>query len=44
MATLDINNPKYFEPFLKTLKRNTNINYHTENSVLIVVNFGKEHQ
>ena len=44
MATLDINDPKYFDPFLKTLKRNTNINYHTENSVLIVVNFGEEHQ
>ena len=44
MATLDINNPKYFDPFLKTLKRNTNINYHTENSVLIVINFGEEHQ
>jgi tRNA(Ile2) C34 agmatinyltransferase TiaS len=38
------NNPKYFDPFLKTLKRNTNINNHTENSVLIVVNFGEEHQ
>jgi len=44
MATLDINDPKYFDPFLKTLKRNTNINYHIENSVLIVINFGKEHQ
>ena len=43
MATLNINDPKYFDPFLKTLKRNTNINYHTENSVLIVVNFGEEH-
>jgi len=44
MATLNINDPKYFDPFLKTLKRNTNINYHIENSVLIVINFGKEHQ
>jgi hypothetical protein len=44
MTTLNINDPKYYDPFLKTLKRNTNINYHTENAVLIAYNFGKEHQ
>ena len=40
MATLNINDPKYFDPFLKTLKDNTNINEHTENCRLIVFNFG----
>ena len=44
MPTLNINDPKYFDPFIKTLKKNTYFNHHTENSVLIVVNFGKEHQ
>ena len=37
-----INNPKYFDPFIKTLKTNTNINNHTENANLIVYNFGTE--
>ena len=41
MATLDINNPKYFDPFLQTLRDNTNINNHNENYSLIVENFGK---
>ena len=36
MATLDINNPKYFDPFLQTLKDNTNFNNHNENYSLIV--------
>jgi len=40
MATLNINDPKYFDPFIKTLKENTNINNHTENAVLIAYNFG----
>ena len=44
MATLDINNPKYYDPFIKTLKENTHINNHTENSNLIVYNFGTETQ
>ena len=35
---------KYYQPFLKTLKDNTNINYHVENGVLIAVNFGSEIQ
>ena len=39
MATLNINDPKYFDPFLKTLRDNTSLNYHTENSYLIVYNF-----
>ena len=42
MATLNINDPKYFDPFLKTLRDNTSLNYHTENSYLIVYNFGYE--
>jgi hypothetical protein len=36
-----INNPKYFDPFLQTLRDNTNINNHNENYSLIVENFGK---
>jgi hypothetical protein len=44
MATLDITDPKYFDPFLKTLKDNTHINNHNENCSLIVFNFGKNHQ
>ncbi len=42
MATLNINDPKYFDPFLKTLRDNTSLNYHAENSYLIVYNFGSE--
>ena len=42
MATLNINDPKYFDPFLKTLKDNTHINEHTENAVLIAYNFGSD--
>ena len=42
MATLDINDPKYYDPFIKTLKENTHINNHTENANLIVYNFGTE--
>ena len=44
MATLDINNPKYYDPFIKTLKENTHINNHTENANLIVHNFGNDTQ
>ena len=44
MATLDITNPKYFNPFIKTLKENTSINNHTENANLIVHNFGNDTQ
>ena len=32
----------YYDPFIKTLKDNTNNNYHTENASLIVANFGNE--
>jgi|TARA_R100000231_G_scaffold13767_1_gene15190 hypothetical protein len=32
----------YYDPFIKTLKENTNNNYHTENASLIVANFGNE--
>ena len=38
MPTLDINDPKYFDPFLETLKENTKINNHNENCSLIVDN------
>jgi hypothetical protein len=44
MATLNINDPKYYDPFIKTLKTNTNINNHTENANLIVYNFGNDTQ
>ena len=44
MQTLNINNPKYFNPFLQTLENNTFKNYHTENCMLIATNFGTEVQ
>ena len=44
MDTLDINDPKYYDPFIITLKENTNINNHTENANLIVHNFGNDTQ
>ena len=44
MATLNINDPKYYDPFIITLKENTNINNHTENANLIVHNFGDDTQ
>jgi len=40
MTTLNIADPKYFDPFLKTLEDNTFKNYHTENCMLIASNFG----
>tara|TARA_R100001126_G_scaffold99909_1_gene76505 strand:+ start:698 stop:1009 length:312 start_codon:yes stop_codon:yes gene_type:complete len=40
--TIDMNHPKYFDPFLKTLEVNTDKNYHTENAVLIAANFGTD--
>ena len=40
MTTLNMNDPKYFDPFLETLKENTKINNHNENYSLIVENFG----
>ena len=40
MTTLNINDPKYFDPFLQTLEDNTFKNYHTENCMLINSNFG----
>ena len=42
MSTLDINDPKYFDPFLKTLEENTAKNFHTENAVLLATNFGTD--
>jgi len=42
MTTLNMNNPKYFDPFLKTLEDNTAKNYHTENAVLLATNFGTD--
>ena len=40
MTTLNINDPKYYDPFLKNLEQNTFNNYHTENCMMIVYNFG----
>ena len=40
MNTLNINDPKYYNPFLKTLEENTFKNYHTENCMLIAYSFG----
>ena len=40
MKTLNINDPKYYDPFLETLRENTKINNHNENCSLIVENFG----
>ena len=42
MNTLNMNDSKYFDPFLKTLKENTDKNFHTENAVLIANNFGTD--
>ena len=42
MSTLDMNDPKYFDPFLKTLAENTDKNFHTENAVLLATNFGTD--
>ena len=42
MSTLDMNDPKYFDPFLKTLEENTAKNFHTENAVLLATNFGTD--
>jgi len=42
MNTLDINDPKYFDPYLKTIAQNTDNNNHTENAVLIAYNFGND--
>jgi len=44
VATLNVNDPKYYDPFIKTLKENTHINNHTENANLIVYNFGNDTQ
>jgi hypothetical protein len=44
MATLNINDPKYYDPFIMTLKENTSINNHTESANLIVHNFGNDTQ
>jgi len=44
MPTLNINDPKYFNPFLKTLEDNTFKNYHTENCMLITYSFGNRMQ
>jgi hypothetical protein len=32
----------YYKPFLQTVESNTDANLHTENCVLIAVNFGNE--
>jgi hypothetical protein len=40
MSTLNINDPKYYDPFLETIRENTKINNHNENYSLIVENFG----
>ena len=40
MTNLNIADPEYFNPFLKNLEENTFNNYHTENCMMIVFNFG----
>ena len=42
--TLNINDQKYYDPFLKNLEENTFNNYHTENCMMIVYNFGSRIQ
>ena len=42
--TINMNNPKYFDPFLKNLEDNTDTNHHTSNALLVAVNFGNERQ
>ena len=39
-----ITDGSYFDEFLKTIQNNTNKNLHTENCMLIAVNFGTEIQ
>jgi len=41
---IKITDQNYFDSFLKTLEDNTYKNYHTENCMLIAVNFGTEIQ
>ena len=41
---IKITDQNYFDGFLKTLEENTHKNYHTENCMLIAVNFGSEIQ
>ena len=41
---IKITDQNYFDSFLKTLEDNTFKNYHTENCMLIAVNFGSEIQ
>jgi len=41
---IKITDQNYFDGFLKTLEENTDKNYHTENFMLIAVNFGSEIQ
>ena len=41
---IKITDENYFDSFLKTLEDNTFKNYHTENCMLIAVNFGTEIQ
>ena len=41
---IKITDQNYFDSFLKTLEENTYKNYHTENCMLIAVNFGTEIQ
>ena len=41
---IKITDQNYFDGFLKTLEENTDKNYHTENCMLIAVNFGTEVQ
>lgn len=40
MSILNINDPKYYNQFLDTIKENTKINNHNKNYSLIVENFG----
>ena len=42
--TIQITDKNYFDKFLSTIKNNTDNNLHTENCMLIAVNFGTEVQ
>ena len=42
--TIQITDKNYFDKFLSTIKNNTDNNLHTENCMLIALNFGTEVQ
>jgi hypothetical protein len=44
MEIIKITDKSYFDKFLSTIEKNTSNNLHTENCMLIAVNFGTEVQ